>query len=199
MYCSVCAASPPPHISLFKFYVLFSLLGIGGGDVNWSDLQSRFIYPPFPPPEYIWASLLSLIIPFPLSSDKSVVIPFVNSFSRTLCQYLYIFVNIFVQYIFIFLCVQISGNFSRTLRKCSDISANIFAQLSTLFHFWVPSAPPSICELVVMMLCSMCLFVNLAHTVILAYCSMICGWGGGGGWALPPPFTPHGASCLWCW
>jgi hypothetical protein len=73
-----------------------------------------------------------------------------------------------VQYIFIFLWVQISGNFSRTLRKCSDISANIFAQLSTLFHVWVPSAPPSICELVVMMLCSMCLFVNLAHTLVLS-------------------------------
>ena len=49
MYCSVCAPSSP-HISLFKLYVLFSLLGIGGGDVNWSDLKSLFINPPPPSP-----------------------------------------------------------------------------------------------------------------------------------------------------
>ena len=67
-----------------------------------------------------------------------------------------------------FLCAQISINFSRTLCKRLDISANIFAQLSTLLHVWVLSAPPSICESVVMMLCSMCLFVNLAHTWILS-------------------------------
>jgi hypothetical protein len=81
---------------------------------------------------------------------------------------LYIFANIFVQYIITFCVRNIFINFSRTLCKRLDISANIFAQLSTLFHVWVPSAPPSICESVVMMLCSMCFFVNLAHILILS-------------------------------
>jgi hypothetical protein len=77
MYCFVCAPSPLPPISLCSNYVhvLFSLLGIWGGDVNWSDLKSLLINPPPPPfPEHTWASLLSLIIPTPLSSDNTVVI-----------------------------------------------------------------------------------------------------------------------------
>jgi hypothetical protein len=49
-----------------------------------------------------------------------------------------------------------------------------FRAVSILFHVWVPSAHPSICESVVLLLnsvslCSMCLFVNLAHTLINVY------------------------------
>ena len=109
LFC-MCPLPPPPHISLFKLYVLFSLLGFGGEmliDLTFSFCSftppppflehkalilsldflykevNFFIYPPPPhSPEHKWASVLSFI-----------------------CQYLYIFANIFVQYIFTFFLV----------------------------------------------------------------------------------------------
>ena len=110
------APPPPPHISLFKLYVLFSLLGIGGGDVNWSDLQSLFIYPPFPPPPRLYMGLLTF-------SHYPLPPVFRQLFSW--CANFY----------------QFFANIMQTL----DISTNIFAQLSILFHVWVPSAPPLNC------------------------------------------------------
>ncbi len=49
-----------------------------------------------------------------------------------------------------------------------------FRAVSILFHVWVPSAHPSICESVVLLLnfvslLSMWLFVNLAHILINVY------------------------------
>ena len=57
MYCSVCAH---PHISLFKLYVLFSLLGIGGGGEMLIDLTFSLgsFTPPSPPPR-IYMGLLT--------------------------------------------------------------------------------------------------------------------------------------------
>jgi hypothetical protein len=91
--CTVLYVPPPPPISVCSNCMCYSLfLEFGGEMLIDLTLSLCSLTPPPPPPfpEHTWASLLSLNIP---------------SFSRTLCQYLYIFANIFVQYIITF-CVR---------------------------------------------------------------------------------------------
>jgi hypothetical protein len=98
---------PPPHISLFKLYVLFSLLGIGGGErlIDLTFSLCSFTPPPPLPRTYMGLFTFSHYSNPSVFRQYSSYIPFSNSFLRTLCQYLYIFANIFMQYIITF-CVR---------------------------------------------------------------------------------------------
>jgi hypothetical protein len=73
--CTVLYAPPPPPISLCSNCMCYSLFLELGGEMLIDLTFSLCSFTPPPPfPEHTWASLLSLIIPTPLSSDNTVVI-----------------------------------------------------------------------------------------------------------------------------
>jgi hypothetical protein len=82
MYCSVCAPSPPPpYLFVQTVCVILSSWNWGGEMLIDLTFSLCSFTPPPPSPEHTWASLLSLIIPTPLSSDNTVVIfPFQTAF-----------------------------------------------------------------------------------------------------------------------
>ena len=132
--CTVLYVPPPPPPYFFVQILCVILSSWNWGGEMLIDLTfSLCSFTPPPPRTYMGLFTFSHYSNPSVFRQYSSYIPFANSFSRTLCQYLYIFANIFVQYIITFCVVKFLSifcehyanvwtflqTFSRSFHHCS--------------------------------------------------------------------------------
>jgi hypothetical protein len=134
MYCFVCAPSPPPIFVCSK-WMCYSLFLEFGGEMLIGLTFSLWL---FAPPPFLEHTALILSLDFlykevnffhlspPPHSPEHKWASVLSSF----CQYLYIFANIFMQYISTSSWCANFYQFFANIMQTLDISTNIFAQLS---------------------------------------------------------------------